>query len=114
LDPASLLVVALEQLGETEAAAAWRAPMVAAAQRWLEQAGEGAQAHFARALIAAMEGNADAAVAALEAAHATGFRQRWLLARDPRLARVRDDPRIRALDQRIATELAQIRAALAD
>ena len=111
LDPASLLVVALETLGEREDASAWRAAMEAAVQRWIAAVGEVPRVGTARAMLAAMAGDREAAIAAIEAAVERGFRERWRLLRDPRLASVRDDPRVRAAHARIGETLAAARAA---
>ncbi|HVF35691.1 MAG TPA: tetratricopeptide repeat protein, partial [Candidatus Saccharimonadia bacterium] len=111
LEPASLLVVALERLGEAELAAKWRAAVEGAGQQWIAAAGGGVNVDMARAMFASMRGDADAAVKALEAAYAAGFRERWRLSLDPRLARVADDPRVRALGRRITDDLLEARRA---
>lgn len=113
LDPASLLVVVLREAGQNAEAARWEADLIDAASHWLARAGTASQAHYARALLALHRGDRAGALGALQAAYDAGFRQRWLLEYDPRLAPLRDAPELDALSRRIARELAEIRQAVA-
>lgn len=111
-EAASHLVVALRRIGEADAAAAWQAPLEQVTGTLLANTRSSAFTNYVRAVLAAMRNDRAAALDALEAAYAAGFRDRARLALDPRLDGVRDDPRVQALLARIARDLATARAAL--
>jgi TolB-like protein/Tfp pilus assembly protein PilF len=105
-NPASFLATAYEELGNKVEASRWSAAVEASTLRWLDQAPASAQFGYVRALMSASRGHVADTVKALEAAYASGFRDRWLMAVDPRLRLVRGDPAYRALLARMATEIA--------
>lgn len=112
LDAASLLAVALERSGSHAAAARLQEQLGSAAQTWLSGLPEGgnAEAEYGRALVAIFEGRRADALVALEAAYAAGFRQRWRLLHDPRLAPLQEAPALRDLARRIGDDLARARS----
>lgn len=109
-DPASLLVVALERAGEAAEAQRWRNGLAETVLRALDNAPPSARFAYIRALVAADGKDAAGALSALEAAYAAGFRDRWQLVNDPRLAFLRSHPEFRGLEQRMAREIATMRA----
>lgn len=112
-EAASLLLVALARAGEAEEAARWRARLLEAAKYWIEQPRVNATHEFGRALYRAAEGRVDESVAALEHAYELGFRQHWMLSIDPRLEPLARDAKFRALEKKMADDLARQRAELA-
>ena len=58
------------------------------------------------ALVAASRGHEADTIKSLESAYAHGFRDRWVMANDPRLALVRDDPAYRALLEKLSRDIA--------
>lgn len=113
LDPASLLVLSLRALGEDEEAARRDSELIAAAQHWEAQAGTSGQSEYIRALLALHTGDRAGALAKLQAAYDAGFRQRWQLAHDPRMAPLQGSPELAALYERIGRDLADARQAAA-
>jgi tetratricopeptide (TPR) repeat protein/DNA-binding winged helix-turn-helix (wHTH) protein len=86
------------------------------ADEWLETLrASGYRFHgmeYGRALRAAAAGRRDEAIAALERAHAAGWRRAWMVPLEPAFAPVVADPRFRSLVERIRAESAEERAAL--
>lgn len=113
LDAASWLVEALLAVGEHDAADALDHALIEAARHWLAQAGGGGRNEYARALVALHAGDREGALAALGRAYDAGFRERWLLAYDPRLDGLRDAPELVALIERVAADLARVRQTVA-
>lgn len=89
----------------------------AAADAWLDALhSAGYRIHgieYARALRAAAAGRRDEAIAALERAHALGWRRGWIVTIEPAFAPLLREPRFKALDARMTQEAAAARAALA-
>jgi TolB-like protein/Tfp pilus assembly protein PilF len=112
-EPASMLIVALRRARAVDEAAAWEQAVSASTARWVGMPLTGAQTEYVRALLASMNGRDADAIASLERAYAAGFRDRWWLAHDPRLEPVRDQPGLKALEDRIAADLARMRAVVA-
>lgn len=113
MNPASLLVVALEQLGEKKEAERWSQPLLDAASMVIEHGGNAMQRNMVDAMVAMHGGDTQAAVIALSAAYDLGFRERWQLLYDPRLAPLQKVPEIRAMQQRMADEFAAAREEIA-
>ena len=109
-DSASLLAVAYLDLGNTVEASRWTSAVEASTLRWLDNAPETGQFNYVRALIAAGRGHVADTVAALDRAYAKGYRDRWLLANDPRLRLARKEPGFRAVADRMAKDIAAQRA----
>jgi len=59
--------------------------------------------------MAVAEGDRSGAEQHLQAAFEAGFRDRWLLLYDPRLAALRPSPMLDALQQQMADEFARLR-----
>lgn len=109
LDPASLLVHALRASNRDAEADRLDAALMAAIDPWLAQAGDHADSRFVRAMVALHAGDNDTAVDLLEAAYERGFRRRWLMRHDVRLAPLHGHPRYEALYARIGEDLAAAR-----
>ncbi|HET9031490.1 MAG TPA: tetratricopeptide repeat protein [Dokdonella sp.] len=109
MDPASLLVVALQQLGETKEAERWSQPLQDASSMVIEHGGNAMQRYMVEAMVAMHDGDTQAAVVALNAAYDKGYRERWQLLYDPRLAPLQKLPEMRAMQQRMADEFAAAR-----
>ncbi len=114
LDAASLLVVALRAAGDGAAAERWSIALQQAAEAWLADAPMLPGSAYGRVLLAVERGRLDAADEALQRAVEAGFRERWLLLYDPRLAPLRQHGRLEPLQQRLADELQQLRTQFAD
>jgi hypothetical protein len=111
LDAASFLAVALERSGSHAAAARLQEQLGSAANEWLQglpKAGN-PETEYGRAMVAVFEGRRADALLALEAAYAAGFRQRWRLLYDPRLAPLQEAPALRDLVRRIGEDLQRAR-----
>lgn len=109
LAAAALLEAALRAAGEDEEARRLRSMLDTLVPRWLDTAGQLPEAAYLRGAFAAQRGEAEAALAALEEAFERGFRTRWWLRGDPRLAPLQSQPRLQALQQRIGDELTALR-----
>jgi tetratricopeptide (TPR) repeat protein len=109
LDAASALVTALQRAGlETEAEPYYQA-LDQTAERLLDGAPDTAQFAFSRGMMAEYRGERDAALAQFARAIELGWRHRWILRHDPRLAALRSDPRWLELDARLSEVLAEAR-----
>ncbi|MGB0132985.1 MAG: tetratricopeptide repeat protein [Dokdonella sp.] len=111
MDPASLLVVALEAAGEKEQAQRWGEPLLRIATMTIEQSVAGVRRHMLEALVAGQNGYLEEAVKALEKAYDAGYRDRWQLLYDPRLAPLQATPEVHDLQQRMAQEFSAAREA---
>lgn len=109
LDAASALVTALQRAGLEMEAEPYYQALDQTAERLLDGAPDTAQSTFSRAMVAEYRGERDAALAHFGRAIELGWRQRWILRHDPRLAALRTDPRWLALDARLAEALAEAR-----
>ena len=109
LAAATLLEASLRAGGEEEEAQRLRSVLDTLVPRWLDTAGQSPEAAYLRGAFAAQRADFDAALAALEDAVARGFRARWWLRDDPRLAGLQSQPRMQALQQRIGDELGALR-----
>lgn len=109
MNPASLLVVALNAVGETEQAERWSEPLLRVAKRAIEQPGLGVRRYMLEAMVTAQQGQTREAVEALMNAFDAGYRDRWQLLYDPRLAPLQDEPEIQVLQKRMAEEFAAAR-----
>lgn len=101
LASALLLEAALRAAGEDEEAVKLRGVLETLVPRWLQTAGTLPETSYLRGVFAAQRGQTDTALAALEEAVQRGFRARWWLANDPRLAGLRTQPRLQALIARV-------------
>jgi len=109
LEPASLLAALLERSGRRAEAEVWWTALEDVARPWLDQIRNTPDGHYGAALIAIRRGDRQSAEQALEAAWQSGYRDRWQLAHDPRLADLIESPALQALRTRIADELADVR-----
>jgi TolB-like protein/thioredoxin-like negative regulator of GroEL len=109
LAAATLLEAALRADGEIDEAQRLRTVLDTLVPRWLDGAGQLGEVAYLRGAFAAQRGNTEAALAALEDAVAHGFRARWWLLHDPRLATLQAQPRLQALLQRLESEAAALR-----
>jgi hypothetical protein len=109
LAAATLLEAALRAGGDADEAQRLRTVLETLVPRWLDTAGQLPEAAWLRGTFAAQRGEDEAALAALEDAVARGFRSRWRLLGDPRLAALQSQPRLQALAKRIEEELAALR-----
>lgn len=108
-----------------DAAAVWVAlgeparaePLLAQAEvflkRYREQGNAWHAGAYLQARIEALRGRATAAVTALEAAVAQGWRRSWWIPHDPALATVRELPRVQALQAQVRQKTEADRRALA-
>jgi TolB-like protein/Tfp pilus assembly protein PilF len=110
LEAASLLLAMLRRLDDPQAPQ-WQQAVESVAADWFERAGDAAAVRYARAVQAALADDPERALQQLEAAVEAGFRQRWLLRFDPRLAGLAGQPRLQALQARLEDEFAALRAA---
>ncbi len=113
MNPASLLVVALKALGEKKEAHRWNQPLTEVAAMMIKNSGNVIQRHMLEAMVAMHLDDSKAAVVALDAAYAQGYRDRWQLLYDPRLSPLQKTPEIRAMQQRMADEFAAAREEVA-
>jgi TolB-like protein/Tfp pilus assembly protein PilF len=113
MDPASLLVVALDALGQKEQAQQWSEPLLKAAMSIIENEGNNVRHHMLEAMVASQKGDPKAAVLALQAAYDVGYRDRWQLLYDARLAPLRATPELQAMQQRMADEFSAAREEVA-
>ena len=109
LTAAMLLEVALRANGATEEADKLRTLLDGIVPRWAEAAGQLPEVAYAQAAFAAQRGDAEAALAALDTGVQRGFRGRWWLRFDPRLASLATHPRLLAMQQRLDDEFAKLR-----
>ena len=109
MNPASLLVVALESVGEKKEAERWSQPLTDAASMMIERSGNTVQGHMLEAMVAIFGNDTRKAVSALSAAYDQGYRDRWQLLYDPRLAPLQKTPEIQAMQQRMADEFSAAR-----
>lgn len=109
MNPASLLVVALGELGENGQAQRWEEPLLRAADVVTQHESNRIRRHMIEAMVATHRGDRAAAVAALKTAYEAGYRDRWQMLYDPRLAPLQSDPSMRAMQQRMAEEFAAAR-----
>ena len=110
MNPASLLVVALKEQGEKEQAQRWTQPLLDAATVVMQHEGNGIRRHMIEAMVATHRDDPGAAVMALKAAYEAGYRDRWQMLYDPRLAPLQSIPAMQVLQQRMADELSAARA----
>ena len=87
--------------GDTTAAAAQASAAAAALDRMEAQGHVWHGLHYLRAGLHAQRGDSKAALASLQRAVDLGWRRAWLMAADPALAPLRDEPGFRALLARI-------------
>jgi TolB-like protein/Tfp pilus assembly protein PilF len=113
LHPASLLVIALRAEKRTDDAARWEQALREVAKRELDAAGRGVKNAYNHALMAVFDNQRTQALAALQQAYDAGYRERWTLIVDPRLAPLRDLPEFKQLEKRIGEDIARMRAARA-
>jgi TolB-like protein/Tfp pilus assembly protein PilF len=112
MNPASLLVVALDALGQKEQMQRWTEPLLKAAKSIIEHDGNSVRRHMLEAMVATQQGDEKAAVAALQEAYTAGYRDRWQLLYDPRLAPLQRFPELQAMQQRMAEEFSAVREEL--
>lgn len=109
LDAASLLAFALEKQGEAAQAKRWEQPLLEIAEGAIQHTGNGVRRHMIEAMVAMHRRDTQAAMTALNLAYERGYRERWQLLYDPRLAPLQSQPEMQALAQRIADELTAAR-----
>lgn len=109
MNPASLLVIALTALGEGEQAQRWAQPLLDTADIVIRQEGNAVRRHMIEAMVAVHRDDPQAAARALQAAYDAGYRDRWQVLYDPRLAPLQAYPEMKALQQRMADEFAAAR-----
>ena len=109
MNPASLLVVALTALGETEQAKRWTQPLLETADIVIQHERNAVRRHMIEAMAATHRDDSKAAVAAVKAAYEAGYRDRWQVLYDPRLAPLQSNPEMQAMQQRMAEEFAAAR-----
>jgi TolB-like protein/tetratricopeptide (TPR) repeat protein len=109
MDPTSLLIVALDALGQEEQARRWSEPLLKAATSIIKSDGNSVRRHMLETMVATQQGDQKAGLAALEAAYKVGYRDRWQLLYDPRLAPLHKFPELQAMQQRMAEEFAAAR-----
>lgn len=106
LEPASLLVTALTAAGEAAEAERIGRILIEATIERLARVPDSAETHYIRAQLALHAGDRTGAQRFLQAAYDAGFRERWLLRHDPRLAALHGAPETIALYERIGRDLA--------
>lgn len=104
MNPASLLVLALNSLGDKKEAQRWTDPLLSTSATITQHQGNGVQRHMIEAMVATHQNDTKAAVAALKAAYENGYRERWQLLYDPRLTPLQSIPEMQDLQQRMAEE----------
>lgn len=109
MNPASLLVVALKSMGEKDQALGWTQPLLDAAAVVMQHEGNRIRLHMIKAMVATHRDDPKAAAVALEAAYEAGYRDRWQMLYDPRLAPLQSIPSMQVLQQRMADEFAAAR-----
>ncbi len=109
MNPASLLVLALGKLGEKDKAQRWNEPLLSAAAVVAKHVDNRIQRHMIEAMVATHRDDPKAAAVALEAAYEAGYRDRWQMLYDPRLAPLQSIPAMQVLQQRMAEEFAAAR-----
>jgi TolB-like protein/Tfp pilus assembly protein PilF len=112
MDPTSLLIVALDALGQEEQARRWGEPLLKAATSVIRNDGNSVRRHMLESMVATQQGDQKAGMAALEAAYKVGYRDRWQLLYDPRLAPLQKFPELQAMQQRMAEEFSAAREEL--
>jgi tetratricopeptide (TPR) repeat protein len=110
MDTASLLVFAHEALAEKEPVERWREPLLKVAKRAMQRPGNLVQNRIIEAMMGMHGDDRKTAVAALKQAYDAGWRDRWMLLYDPRLAPLQSNADIQAMQQRMAEEFAAARA----
>jgi TolB-like protein/cytochrome c-type biogenesis protein CcmH/NrfG len=106
---ATLLLAALQERGDAEIAGRWRSELERQLVPWFERVGNSPDTLYLRAAFAAQQGRDAEALEALTQAVAAGFRGRWWLRFDPRLARLRAHPELQSMEAGMEREFAALR-----